>query len=182
MIDQELTGLVEQLFKLDTQEHMLTSLKFSAVTLETERRATAAIRARVAAMGGPDALDEHRAKTEETLEEAYEMLGIAAQPVANPALGSLDDDDLLAELDAMEHEADAAAEAELTHVDVGSSSSAHAEYLVLPRAPATRPARTPQQEQEERELAELDRLAESMNLTVEKPMPMLGAAPRLVCA
>jgi len=137
-------------------------------------------------MGGPDALDEHRAKTEETLEEAYEMLGIAAQPCANPALGNLDDDDLLAELEAMEHAVDAANEdklsAELTHVDMGGMSSAHAEYLVLPRAPATLPARTPQQEQEERELAELDRLAESMNLMVEKPMPMLGAAPRLVCA
>lgn len=169
MLRAELDSLSQQRLKLDTQEHTLHQLKFTSMTVGVERKATNAIRAKVAAMNG---LEEQKAETEEALEDAYELLGIAAEPIGNPALGGLTDEELLAEL---EEEQERAERADLLRVDTGSSSIAAAAALIsMPTPPRT--LMTQQQEEEDRELAELDQLAASMNLSVERQMPMLGMA------
>lgn len=187
LIEAEIDSIFEQRLRIDTQEHTLTSLKFSAITFDVERRATEAIKAKVKKMGGADKLEEHRADAEEALEDAYDMLGIAAQPLNNPALGDLDDDALLAELEQMsEHAADKEADeralrelSEVRDVSVnGASSSSDAGYLQLPPVPPTEPRKQSQQRCEEAETAELEQLTASM--AVEQPMPMLGLAPPMV--
>jgi len=176
MLKAELDSLSQQRLKLDTQEHTLQQLKFTSMTVGVERKATDAIRAKIAEMNGPDGLEEQKAKTEEALEDAYELLGIAAEPIANPALGGVTDEELLAELEEeLEEEQERAERAELLRVDTGSSSGpATAALISMPTPPRT--LVTKQQEQEDRELAELDQLAASMKLSVERPMPMLGMA------
>ena len=49
LIDEELTGLVQQTLKLDSQEHALQSLHFQQQTLAVEKNATAAIKRQVGA-------------------------------------------------------------------------------------------------------------------------------------
>merc|ERR1711988_1895792 len=103
-------------------------------------------------------------RTEETLEEAYEMLGIVAQPIANPALGGADDEALLAELDQLtEAQIEAELGAELTSVHPPSSSAVGepSSQVNLPNAPNTMMQAISWDE--ERELAELNELAASMN-------------------
>lgn len=163
LIDDELSGLVQQMLKLDSQEHALQSLKFQATTSGVERAATAAIRAKLKELGTIEGLEKQREETEETLEDAYEMLGLAAQPTTIPGLGQ-DEDELWAELEAMEEvEEQKQMTAKLTTVDLGA---------VGPSAFPTAP--TPS-EQEERELAQLEQLAASMRVE-HAPMPMLGMA------
>jgi charged multivesicular body protein 4 len=171
MTETELASLLQQRMKLDAQEHTLQSLKFATTTTATERRAADAIAEKVRAMGGADRLEDQRAKTEETLEYAYEMLNIVSQPMSNPALGGLDDEELLAQLEELEEEEDRKRfEADLTRIDgldVGPS-----DQLRLPVVPTTT-------KRDEEELAELEKLAASMELA--EPMPMLGmAAPALI--
>jgi charged multivesicular body protein 4 len=171
MTDKELASLLEQRTKLDAQEHTLLSLKFAGTTMATERRAADAIAAKIKSMGGPDAFEDQREKTEETLEDAYEMLNAASQPFSNPALGGVTDEELLAQLEELEEEEDRKRfETDLTRIDgidVGPSE------LRLPGVPTT------QAKRDEEELAELEKLAASMEVAV--PMPMLGmAAPALI--
>ena len=181
MIEAELDSIHEQRLRTDTLEHTLTSLKFSSITLETERRATAAIKAKMRKMGGIDQLEEHRADTEETLEDAYEMLGIAAQPVNNPTV-TMDDDELLEELeqmsqDAVEKEEDERALrtlSEVRHLD-GAGPSIENGYLQLPPVPPKPSHELRKQQQQQAEMAELEQLTASM--AMEMPMPMLGMAP-----
>lgn len=172
MVETELKALFQQREKLDAQEHTLMSLKFAGVTAATERRAANAIAAKVKSMGGPDAVEDQRAKTEETLEDAYEMLNVASQPLANPALGGATDEDLLAQLEELEEEDDRKRfEADLTRIDgldVGPSQ------LRLPGVPMATASR------DEEELAELEKLSASMELA--EPMPMLGMAASMQLA
>ena len=101
MIESEITSLAEQRLKLDIQEHTLQSLRFTQTTLAAEHRATNAIKAKVKAMGGPEAIEAQRDEADNALEDAYELLGIASQPVSNPALSGVDDEELLAEAGAL---------------------------------------------------------------------------------
>jgi len=164
MMEEEIQTLHSQQLKLDSQEHTIQSLRFNEMTLAVESRATEAIRSRVTAMGGVDKVEAQREKTEESLDDAYELLSAAAQPLSHPALNSTTDEDLLAELEEME----AAEELKkLTHVKEEPVSR---ETPAFPAAPIAR-----SQENDERSLlAELDQLSASMQL--EKPMPMLGSA------
>lgn len=172
LIDDELAGLIQQLVKLDTQEHTLQSLHFNETTLAVEQAATAAIKKKLVDVGGVERIQEHREQTEETLEDAFELLGVASEPTAIPGLRGQDDDELWAELEEMAAEEDRALTDQLLSVNVpleaGSSS------VAFPRPPE----RSSLKEEEARELAELDRLAASMR--VEKPMPMPMSA--LPCA
>jgi len=181
MIEAEIDSLIEQRFKLDSHELTLQSLRFTENTFAVERRATQAIRDRLRAMGGADAVEESRAETEEAFEDAYEILGIAAQTISHPALGGADDEELLAELIQMEEEqAQDDAANELSYVELGGSSSSQP-YLRLPDVAKTLPSRQQRdkkQQEEERELAELEKLTATM--AIEQPMPMLGAAATMV--
>ena len=128
------------------------------MTLAVESRATEVIRSKVTGMGGVDKVEAQREKTEESLEDAYELLSAAAQPLSHPALNSSTDEELLAELEEME-----AAE-ELTKLMHVVAEPVSREAPTFPTAP---PARG-------QESDELEQLTASMKL--EKPMPMLGRA------
>lgn len=184
MIETELDGLVEQKLKLATQEHTLHQVNFTSVLVKTEQKATSLIRKKVEELKGPDGMEDHRERTEQTLEDAYEMLNIASQPIANPALSGMDDDEMLEELEALEEaEKQKQLEAELAHLGEPAASAGAAE-LKLPSAPTSAVAREQRarQQKEEEELAEIDRLEASM-LVVDRPMPMLGmAAPTAIAA
>lgn len=141
------------------------------MTFGVERRATDAIKAKLASLKD---VEDQRADTEEALEEAYELLGTASAPIANPALGGVDDDELLEELNqlAEEDERNKLA-AQLTQTQPEQAI----ERAALPSPPREAKAKRWQQD-DERELAELEKLAASMNLVVEQPMPMpMAAAP-----
>lgn len=186
MIDQELDSLQEQRLKLDTQEHAFSSLKFAQHTIAAERRATLAIKALTAQMGSIEGLEGHRENMEETLETAYELLGLASEPISNPALRDAgDDDELLAELDQLvEAQAQNDLEKELTQLgqEIGrpsaSPATTNSAMPSFPEAPredvATRRRREEDEarRQDEKELAQLE---------ASMAMPMLGmAAPMMV--
>jgi len=161
LIEEELSALQQQRFKLDSQEHALQQLRFNEATLAVERRATEVIQAKVKEMGSVEGLEDAREKTEETLEDAYEMLSVMAQPIAHPALADSSDADLLAELEALENED--TLEQQLDELEsVGASR--RFQPAQLPAVPQTKV-----RQEEERELAELEQLTASM--MVESPMP-----------
>jgi len=166
MIDTEIDGLVQQLLRIDSQEHTLSALKFTKHTMELEKRATDAIKTEMAIIGSIDALDEQRAATTETLEDAYEMLGVAGSKFEVPGVDQ-DDDELLEELERIaEDDAQARLEAQL---------------LAVPDAPVPLPVPVglrKKQEQEAQELAEIDALAAQMR--VDLPMPSLGSSADMV--
>ena len=171
MLDSEIGGLNQRLLRLDCQEHTLSAIDFTHKTMDVERRATEAITAKLKGTG-VDQLDEARADTDEALEDAYELLGVAGQAFAVPGLDQ-DDDELLDELDQMiqrEEEEKEAAKLEQQLLTV--------EPMPVPtRLPASSPnrvRRTQQQIQEASELEEIDRLAAQMQ--VEISMPSLGSA------
>ena len=182
MIETELDSLVEQKLKLATQEHTLHQVNFTSVLVKTEQKANSLIRAKVEELKGPDGMQQHRERTEETLEDAYELLSIASQPVANPALDGLDDDEMLAELDALEEaEKQQQLEAELAQLDEPGTSGDAAE-LKLPNAPTSVSKEQRARQQKTEEELEYDRLEASM-LVVDRPMPMLGmAVPTAIAA
>jgi len=174
MLEGELSTLHAQQLKLDSQEHAIQSLRFNELTLRVESRATEVIKTRVAAIGGVDRVEAQRDKTEELLEDAYELLSAAAQPISHPALNNATDEELLAELDELE----AAEELQkLTHVGEASSSKEPAcgpsglSAASLPVAPQVRC----KQNEDRALLAELEKLTASMAVEKE-PMPMLGKA------
>lgn len=170
LIDDELAGCLQNRLKLDAQEHALQSLKFSAVTLDVERRATAAIKAKLQQIGGVDAAENQREATEETLEDAYELLGVASQAITIPGQG--DEDELWDELEKLEEEEERKKlDAELTTIDLPSEASTSGQTLAFPTAP-----KTSLEEREERELAELETLAASMRIEAPMPMPMRAAS------
>lgn len=174
LIEDELAGLTQQRLKLDSQEHALSSLKFHATTLAVERAATAAIKAKIANEGGVEKMEQQREETEETLEDAYELLGVASQPLTLPGMGGMDDDELLAELEEMEEaEERKRLDESLLKVDEVGATSAGPSHAPFPTAPQAALSSTISDE--ERELAELDALAASMR--IERPMPMLQTAP-----
>lgn len=173
MLDGEIEGLNQRLLRLDCQEHTLSAIDFTHRTMDVERRATEAIKAKLK-VTGVDQLDEARAETDEALEDAYELLGVAGQTFAVPGLDQ-DDDELLDELDQMiqreEEEKEAAKlEQQLLTLTVEPMPIP----VGLPAIPPTSVRRTQQQVQEARELEEIDRLAAQMK--VEMPMPSLGSA------
>merc|ERR1712039_20026 len=158
MLDEEIQTLHSQQLKLDSQEHTIQSLRFNEMTLAVESRATEVIRSKVTGMGGVDKVEAQREKTEESLEDAYELLSAAAQPLSHPALNSSTDEELLAELEEME-----AAE-ELTKLMHVVAEPVSREAPTFPTACSARG----------QESDELEQLTASMKL--EKPMPMLGRA------
>jgi len=192
MVEAELESLFEQRMKLDTQEHTLSALKFSANLQGTEKRATSQIARKIADMGGIDKMQDQKDKTEEVLQDAYEALGVAAQPLANPAMDGMDDDELWAEMEALEKQQveddepeKLAAELARLGGQAGASSSGAAQFAAAPQGqPKMQKKKTRQeqaQEDDERELAELDKLAASMNLEVAMPTPMpMMAAPAMI--
>jgi len=174
LIDDELAGLLQQRLKLDATEHTLQSLKFHEKTQQVERAAAAAIKTEIARAGGASRAEETREATEEALEDAYEMLRVASEPTAVPGLSGVEDDELMAELLELEEaEERQKLAAKLTKVDLPVSSEASTGPGELPAAP-TGPVVSQLNEEEARELAELDALAASMVLERPMAMPMAG--------
>mmetsp|Transcript_39353 Transcript_39353/g.104450 ORF Transcript_39353/g.104450 Transcript_39353/m.104450 type:complete len:122 (+) Transcript_39353:531-896(+) len=115
-------------------------------------------------------MERLREEADETLEDAYELLVVTSRPAQIPGLG-LDDEELLAELDEMEEEEKERERAgklteQMLRVDVGPSGH------LLPSPP--QPSKL--QQEEARELAELEALAASMRIETPMPMPMHAMA------
>lgn len=168
MLEKEIDGLNEQLFKLDVHEHTISALTFSATTTAIERRATQAIKEKMKAIGDADTLEERRAETEETLEDAYEMLGVVAQPLSRLPGVEQDDDELLEELERMgEAEAEAELEAQLSELQIPTS-------LPAARTETKAEARRRKEAAEEAELEALEAAMGSSSMAamrVESAMP-----------
>ena len=95
-----------------------------------------------------------------------------AQPTAIPGLGGLDDDELLAELEEMEAaEQQRGLDESLLDVSkVGAQQPGPSSVYPSP------PARSKQEEEEARDLAEIEALQASMRVEVPMPMPMHAMA------
>jgi len=175
LIDEEINSLTQSLLKLDVEEHTLSALEFSKTVIGIEKRATDAIKKKLKEIGDISSLDDQRGDTEEALEDAYDLLGVVAQPVSVPGMEQ-DDDELLEELAKLEEEEEAAKLAD-------QLASIETEALPVPKNPVPLPvpdmrSRQKQDEDEVRELAEIDQLAASMR--VEMSMPGLGSANGLM--
>lgn len=190
MLEKEIDGLNEQLSKLDVHEHAISALTFSATTIAIERRATEAIKEKMKAIGDADTLEERRAETEETLEDAYEMLGVVAQPLSRLPGVEQDDDELLEELERMgEAEAEAELEAQLSELQIPTS-------LPAARTETKAEARRRKEAAEEAELEALEAAMGSSSMAAVRvessmpaqfapapmPMPMPMAAATLAMA
>jgi len=171
LIDDELNGLTQRRLTLDAQEHALQSLQFNERAAAVERAATAAIKGKVKSSGGVSKLEEQREEAEETLQDAYDMLGVASEAIAVPGL-SQDDDELWAELLALEEDDDARKlEKQLIAVNLAdeqgeTSTSVRGAFPSIPSL----------SKEQERELAEIDELTASMRVERPMPMPMMGNA------
>ena len=182
-MEDEISGLMQRVVKVNAMDHSLSQLKFTEATLAAEQAAAAEIKRMLKRMGD---LDEHRAETDEALESAYEALGIVSEPSSIPGVSDDDDEALLEELEAIEksrNESEAEQERKLVQQlaalempgGTSGSSSAAVSYPTVPLEGAR--ATRQREQQEERELEELERLQASMKVDqAGGTMAMLGAA------
>ena len=150
-------------FTLDTQKINLEAMQLNKETLEAQRTAANAMQSAVRQIGGVDAVEETMDQLEEANQDAQEI-GEAVSRQIGTGL-DLDEDDLLAELEALE--TDDLTES-LTNVSglgapIAQATPQSAEQAELealntmmnfPSAPTSTPAA--QMTEEERELAELE--------------------------
>lgn len=173
-LEKELDGLIESGLRAETLDSTIQAMRFTETTIEAERAATALIKAKVARLGGADAVDDARAETEDALAEAYDLLGVASEPIALPGLG--DDDELEAELNELiEASEQGKLSKQLTQTD-GEAGSSGEHAAVWPSAP------TAKELAEERELAEIDALTASMKTEAPMAMPMRAMGGMVPCA
>mmetsp|Transcript_53156 Transcript_53156/g.157153 ORF Transcript_53156/g.157153 Transcript_53156/m.157153 type:complete len:144 (-) Transcript_53156:434-865(-) len=135
------------------EENNLNKLTFDAA-----RAAAATMKKQTADMGGVDKVEETFEEVEEAMVDASEIGEVLARGINAPGQ-DFDEDDMLAELEALEQEG---LDSQLGAVDLGATSAeddAEALRRVMPTAPmpsapttAVKPAMT----DEERELAELE--------------------------
>lgn len=158
MYEKQLDQIGNAKMTLETQKLALEQTNINREALEAQKTAVAAMKTATQSMGGVDAVEEMMDAVEDGLVDADEIGQALGRSVAMPGVDA-DEDDMLAELEALEQ---ADLDQQLGAVNLGASSAADEEaelMRVMPSAPmpsapttAVKPAMT----DEERELAELE--------------------------
>merc|ERR1712146_182405 len=128
----------------------LENMQLNREVLNAQKQAASAMQREVKTMGGADGVEETIDQVEEGLQDAQEI-GEAMSRAVGPQLDE-DDDELLAELEALSQD-----DLDSTLLDVGSTTQATS--MQLPDAGFSMPAAPTaqvQMTQEEKELAELE--------------------------
>jgi len=157
MFEKQLEQLSNAKMTLEAQRLALENMNINRETLEAQKAGVAAMAAATKSMGGVDAVEETMDAVEEGLVDADEIGQALGRSVAMPGLDA-DEDDMLAELEALEQ---ADLDSQLGNVNLGASADDEADLMrVMPSAPmpsAPKTAVKPREmTEEERELAELE--------------------------
>uniref|UniRef100_A0A7S4M1T7 Uncharacterized protein n=1 Tax=Prymnesium polylepis TaxID=72548 RepID=A0A7S4M1T7_9EUKA len=158
MYDKQRLTVSNQLQNLELQKMTIEENNLNKLTFDAARAAAATMKKQTADMGGVDKVEETFEEVEEAMVDASEIGEVLARGINAPGQ-DFDEDDMLAELEALEQEG---LDSQLGAVDLGATSAeddAEALRRVMPTAPmpsapttAVKPAMT----DEERELAELE--------------------------
>jgi len=157
MYEKQLEQISNAKMTLETQRLALENMNINREALEAQKAGVAAMAAATKSMGGVDAVEETMDAVEEGLVDADEIGQALGRSVAMPGLDA-DEDDMLAELEALEQED---LDSQLQSVNLGASQADDEAELArvmpsvpMPSAPTT--AVKPAMTDEERELAELE--------------------------
>lgn len=167
--EQELERLMQQKMNLMQTDQMLQSLQFNSLITAAQSEGAVAIETEVKKVNGVEGVEAVIDRAEDALADGNEILQAGARVMGEAA--SMDDAELLEELEQMEQ---AELTADLTSI-IGSTGKSHAEsstqFATVPRSiPQTTPSLARSTEREaERELAQL---AARMNMEEAMPLPM----------
>jgi charged multivesicular body protein 4 len=163
MFEKQVDQIANSKFTLETQQSQLEMININKETLRAHQAGANTMHRVTREMGGVEAVEELMDNIEEGMQDANEMGEAMGRPI-NSGLDA-DDDELAAELEALEQEG---LTDQLTSTNVASAPAANrmsdeeAELQKLnasmnfPSAPTSRPAAGKQMTEEERELAELE--------------------------
>jgi len=177
--ESEMERISVQRMNLMQSEEKLKSLRITTIVLDAEARGVAAIEHEMRKMGGVEGAEKLQDRLEDALADTTDVLDASARLVGEVA--SLDDHDLLDELEAMELADElkttriqpAPDRAQVTDVsDTGVSASMFAQ---VPQSVPT----VAERRKAEREAAEARELAElraGMQMEQGMPLPMMAAA------
>jgi len=156
MYEKQLEQISNAKMTLETQRLALENMNINREALEAQKAGVAAMASATKSMGGVDAVEETMDAVEEGLVDADEIGQALGRSVNMPGLDA-DEDDMLAELEALEQ---ADLDSQLGAVNLGAADDEAELMRVMPSAPMpsapTAPVKQREMTEEERELAELE--------------------------